>query len=55
VLFSGTLRMNIDPMDTYTDEEIWNALEHAHLKSYVQSLSTGLDSECGERGDNLRY
>ncbi|XP_048752627.2 ATP-binding cassette sub-family C member 3-like isoform X3 [Ostrea edulis] len=53
VLFSGTLRMNVDPMDEYTDEEIWNALEHAHLKSYVQSLSTGLDSECGERGDNF--
>ncbi|XP_056008627.1 ATP-binding cassette sub-family C member 3-like [Ostrea edulis] len=53
VLFSGTLRMNVDPMDEYTDEEIWNALEHAHLKSYVLSLSTGLDSECGESGENL--
>ncbi|XP_056008623.1 multidrug resistance-associated protein 1-like isoform X2 [Ostrea edulis] len=53
VLFSGTLRMNVDPMDEYTDEEIWNALEHAHLKSYVLSLSTGLDSDCGERGENL--
>ncbi|XP_061189750.1 multidrug resistance-associated protein 1-like [Saccostrea echinata] len=53
VLFSGTLRVNIDPMDQKTDGEIWNALEHAHLKSFVQSLPTGLESECGEGGGNL--
>ncbi|XP_061188834.1 multidrug resistance-associated protein 1-like [Saccostrea echinata] len=53
VLFSGTLRMNIDPMDQKTDGEIWNALEHAHLKSFVQSLPAGLESECGESGGNL--
>ncbi|XP_078337789.1 multidrug resistance-associated protein 1-like isoform X2 [Crassostrea virginica] len=53
VLFAGTLRMNIDPMNQYSDVEIWNALEHAHLKSYVQSLSLGLESECGEGGSKL--
>lgn len=46
--------MNIDPMNQYSDVEIWNALEHAHLKSYVQSLSLGLESECGEGGSKLR-
>lgn len=39
VLFSGTLRMNLDPFDCHSDEEIWKALEHAHLKSFVQSKS----------------
>ncbi|XP_062618978.1 multidrug resistance-associated protein 1-like isoform X2 [Saccostrea cucullata] len=53
VLFSGTLRMNIDPMDQSKDGEIWNALEHAHLKSFVLTLPAGLESECGEGGSNL--
>ncbi|XP_061183962.1 multidrug resistance-associated protein 1-like isoform X1 [Saccostrea echinata] len=53
VLFSGTLRMNIDPFDAYTDREIWNALEHSHLKSYVEGLPEGLQHECGEGGQNL--
>jgi len=39
VLFSGTLRMNLDPFDCHADEEIWRALEHAHLKSFVESMN----------------
>lgn len=35
VLFSGTLRMNLDPFDKHSDEEVWTALEHAHLKAFV--------------------
>ena len=31
-MFSGTLRINLDPFDKHTDEEIWKALELAHLK-----------------------
>lgn len=36
VLFSGTLRMNLDPFDKHNDEEVWQALEHAHLKAFVK-------------------
>ncbi|XP_048757959.2 multidrug resistance-associated protein 1-like isoform X1 [Ostrea edulis] len=53
VLFSGTLRMNLDPFDTYDDATIWRALEHAHLKSFVESLPDGLQHICTEGGDNL--
>lgn len=35
VLFSGTLRLNLDPFETYSDEEVWKAVELAHLKSFV--------------------
>uniref|UniRef100_A0A7N8WS45 ABC-type glutathione-S-conjugate transporter n=1 Tax=Mastacembelus armatus TaxID=205130 RepID=A0A7N8WS45_9TELE len=38
VLFSGSLRMNLDPFDTYTDEEVWSSLELAHLKNFVSNL-----------------
>jgi len=53
VLFSGSLRMNLDPFDQYSDDQIWNALEHAHLKEFVSSLPAGLQYECGEGGQNL--
>ncbi|WAR06338.1 MRP1-like protein [Mya arenaria] len=53
VLFSGTLRMNLDPFDQYTDNQVWVALEHSHLKAFVTGLPDGLEHECGEGGQNL--
>jgi ATP-binding cassette subfamily C (CFTR/MRP) protein 1 len=53
VLFSGTLRFNLDPFARYTDEEIWFAVEHAHLKEFILSLDKKLDFECVEGGENL--
>ncbi|KAL3882085.1 hypothetical protein ACJMK2_028457, partial [Sinanodonta woodiana] len=53
VLFSGSLRMNLDPHDEHTDSTIWLALEQAHLKSFVESLPSKLDYECGEGGHTL--
>ncbi|XP_053328289.1 multidrug resistance-associated protein 1-like isoform X2 [Spea bombifrons] len=53
VLFSGSLRMNLDPFDNYSDEDIWVALELAHLKSFVATLPDGLEHICTEGGENL--
>lgn len=53
-MFSGTLKFNIDPFDHYTDEQIMNALEQAHLKTFVESLEKKLLFECSEGGENLR-
>lgn len=53
VLFSGTLRMNIDPFDSYTDTEIWTSLEQSHLKEFVSSLRDGLLYTVSEGGENL--
>ncbi|XP_056607956.1 multidrug resistance-associated protein 1 isoform X1 [Triplophysa dalaica] len=53
VLFSGSLRMNLDPFDCYTDEEVWRALELAHLKNFVSGLPDKLNHECSEGGENL--
>ncbi|XP_054635108.1 multidrug resistance-associated protein 1 isoform X3 [Dunckerocampus dactyliophorus] len=53
VLFSGSLRMNLDPFDTYTDEEVWSSLELAHLKNFVSNLPDKLNHECSEGGENL--
>lgn len=53
VLFSGTLRFNLDPFDKYTDDEIWESLSHAYLKDYVTSLEEGLQYTIAEGGKNL--
>ena len=54
-IFSGTLKMNLDPFQDYknNEEKIWSALEHAHLKDFVQGLNKKLDYECNEGGENL--
>lgn len=53
VLFSGSLRMNLDPFNRHADEEVWRALDHAHLKVFVQGLPSGLAHQVSEGGDNL--
>ncbi|XP_053376881.1 multidrug resistance-associated protein 1-like [Mercenaria mercenaria] len=53
VLFSGTLRTNLDPLKAFTDEAIFTALEHAHLKSFIDTLPGKLSYDCGEGGQNL--
>uniref|UniRef100_A0A3P9Q7M5 ABC-type glutathione-S-conjugate transporter n=1 Tax=Poecilia reticulata TaxID=8081 RepID=A0A3P9Q7M5_POERE len=53
VLFSGTLRMNLDPFDKFSDEELWRVLELSHLKNYVAGLKEELQHEVAEGGENL--
>lgn len=53
VLFSGTLRINLDPFNTHSDDDIWRALEHAHLKAFVKGLAAGINHEVTEGGENL--
>lgn len=45
--------MNLDPFNRHTDEEIWRALENAHLKAFIQQLPLKLDHEVSEGGENL--
>ncbi len=53
VLFSGTIRTNLDPFNAYSDEQLWNSLELSHLKSFVKSLDLGLEHKVSEGGENL--
>ncbi|XP_041973568.1 ATP-binding cassette sub-family C member 4-like [Aricia agestis] len=54
VLFSASLRYNLDPFDLYSDEQIWKALEQVGLKDNIKALSLtvesgGLNFSAGER------
>ncbi|KAF9357787.1 hypothetical protein BGX34_009218 [Mortierella sp. NVP85] len=53
VLFSGTIRSNLDPFNKRTDQELWEVLERSDLKTYVASCEGGLDSQVTEFGENL--
>lgn len=53
VLFSGTVRTNLDPYDRHSDAEIWEALSHVSLKDVVSGLESGLSSNVAEGGENF--
>lgn len=53
VLFSGTLRYNLDPFDNHTDESIWKILKQVELQDYVSSLTGELYCEMQNRGANF--
>ncbi|XP_050315625.1 probable multidrug resistance-associated protein lethal(2)03659 isoform X2 [Anthonomus grandis grandis] len=53
VLFSGTLRKNLDPFDEYSDEILWNALQEVELKDAIIDLPHGLESRIFEGGSNF--
>ncbi|RKO92589.1 P-loop containing nucleoside triphosphate hydrolase protein [Blyttiomyces helicus] len=53
VLFTGTIRSNLDPEGAYADDDIWRVLEMIGLKQYVSDLKDKLDSEVSENGSNL--
>lgn len=53
VLFSGTVRSNLDPYSRHTDAELWDALGHTSLKDTVAGLPEGLSARVAEGGDNF--
>uniref|UniRef100_A0A673L2S0 ATP-binding cassette sub-family C member 9-like n=1 Tax=Sinocyclocheilus rhinocerous TaxID=307959 RepID=A0A673L2S0_9TELE len=53
VLFSGSIRLNLDPECTCTDDRLWEALEIAQLKNMVKAHPGGLDAVVTEGGENF--
>ncbi|XP_054779362.1 ABC transporter C family member 2-like isoform X2 [Prosopis cineraria] len=53
VLFSGSVRFNLDPFNEHNDADLWEALERAHLKDVIRRNSLGLEAEVSEGGENF--
>ena len=52
-IFDDTLRANITLNQSFTDEEIKQAVHQSGLESYVLENESGLQTLCGENGSNL--
>ncbi|XP_063691934.1 ATP-binding cassette sub-family C member 4-like [Bolinopsis microptera] len=53
LLFSETLRVNLDPFTEFSDEYLWDALEKVELKKYISAQTGGLEMTVQEGGGNL--
>jgi len=53
VLFSGSVRSNLDPYSRHNDAELWDALGHVALKEVVSALPEGLSARVAENGEQL--
>jgi len=53
VVFSGSVRSNLDPFGAVRDEQaVWEALDRVHLSAVVRAMG-GLDATISEGGGNL--
>ncbi|KAM6945310.1 ATP-binding cassette sub-family C member 4-like [Aplochiton taeniatus] len=53
VLFTGTMRKNLDPFDQHSDQDLWNALQEVQLKSVVEELPGKMETVLAESGSNF--
>ncbi|KAJ3119501.1 hypothetical protein HK100_000285 [Physocladia obscura] len=53
IMFTDTVRINIDVESKFPDQDIWSALELVGLKTYVSELPEKLDAFVAERGENF--
>ncbi|GFG38298.1 hypothetical protein Cfor_11595 [Coptotermes formosanus] len=53
VLFDGTVRFNLDPFESCSDETIWEALEKMKLHGKISSLSGQLQAYVGQGGETF--
>jgi len=53
VLFTGTVRFNLDPFSSYTDEQVWESLRRSHLYERIYGLDERLSYQVEEAGRNF--
>jgi len=53
VLYSGTVRSNLDPFDQYSDADLWSVLEKSYLKDTIAALDLTLLAPVSENGENF--
>jgi ATP-binding cassette subfamily C (CFTR/MRP) protein 1 len=53
VMFSASIRFNLDPFSNHTDIELWEILQRVNMKNHVLSLPNELEEVVAEGGDNF--
>ncbi|WAR23566.1 MRP4-like protein, partial [Mya arenaria] len=53
VLFTGSVRRNLDPFRNHSDDALWEALGEVQLKPAIEELPKSLDAEVSEGGVNF--
>ncbi|XP_055536688.1 probable multidrug resistance-associated protein lethal(2)03659 [Wyeomyia smithii] len=53
ILFSGSLRLNLDPFEERSDEDLWSALEQVELKEAVLAFADRLECKMADGGSNF--
>ncbi|KAL1474978.1 hypothetical protein MTO96_037629 [Rhipicephalus appendiculatus] len=53
-MFTGTLRENLDPQGTHSDEVLWRVLRSVHLSDFFEKSPEGLSFCVSQKGENLR-
>ncbi len=53
IMFSGSLRFNLDPFGERSDTELWTALDQVELKPVILALPGGLDGKVLDGGSNF--
>jgi ABC-type multidrug transport system fused ATPase/permease subunit len=53
VMFSNTVRYNLDPFASASDDELWDVLQKVRLGEVIAELPGGLDEQVAEGGENF--
>ena len=53
VMFSASVRFNLDPFGNYSDEEVWEVLDSVQMRGYVSNLTNKLNELLAEGGENI--
>ncbi|XP_070356670.1 ATP-binding cassette sub-family C member 12 isoform X4 [Equus asinus] len=53
ILFVGTVRYNLDPFESHTDEMLWQVLERTFMRDTILKLPEKLQAEVTENGENF--
>jgi len=53
VMFSNTVRYNIDPFGDKTETELWDVLQKVQLAEVIAALPDGLNDQVAEGGENF--
>ena len=53
VMFSASVRFNLDPFDEFSDEEVWEVLRSVNMADHIESMPEKLQEMVAEAGENF--